>query len=128
MEKEHFNKNIGDKMKYAIPIDNQDDLDSIVGQHFGHVPYFAIWDQDSNSLDIIENRSNHKGGVGLPMEFLAPHCNGVFLKGAGAKAVMLGQQLGLEVYMGADGTVKETIEKFKAGELFIATKNDGCSH
>ena len=115
-------------MKYAIPIDTKDEFNSIVGQHFGHVPFFAIWDQESETLDFIENQSNHKGGVGLPMEFLAPHCDGVLLKGAGAKAVMLGKQLGLDLYMGAEGTVKETIQKFKDGELYSATKDDGCSH
>jgi len=115
-------------MRYAIPIDNNNDLESIVGQHFGHVPYFAIWTKETENLDIIDNGSNHKGGVGLPMEFLADHCDGVFLKAAGAKAVMLGQQLGLEVYMGADGSVKDTIQKFKNGELLAATEDDGCRH
>ena len=115
-------------MKYAIPIDTKDDLNSIVGQHFGHVPYFAIWNEEDDKIEFIENRSNHKGGVGLPMEFLAPHCDGVLLKGAGAKAVMLGNQLGLHIYMGADGTVKDTMQKFKNGELYEATKDDGCRH
>ncbi len=115
-------------MKYAIPIDTNDNLDSIVGQHFGHVPFFAIWDDENDEIEIIENRSNHKGGVGLPMEFLAPSCDGVLLKGAGAKAVQIGKQLGLHIYMGADGTVKDTIQKFKDGTLFSASEDDGCSH
>ncbi len=115
-------------MKYAIPIDTNNDLDSIVGQHFGHVPFYAIWDQDSDELNIVENQSNHKGGSGLPMEFLASLCDGDLLKGAGSKAVMLGKQLGLDVYMGAEGTVKDTIQKFINGELYAATKDDGCNH
>ena len=115
-------------MKYAIPIDTKDGLDSVVGQHFGHVPYFVIWDQETNELSFIDNQSNHKGGIGLPMEFLAPHCDGVLLKGAGAKAVMLGKQLGLDIYMGADGTIKDTIQKFNDGDLYEATKDDGCGH
>ncbi|MCG3257785.1 MAG: dinitrogenase iron-molybdenum cofactor biosynthesis protein [Candidatus Heimdallarchaeota archaeon] len=115
-------------MKYAVPLDNNDHWNSIVGQHFGHVPYFAIWDEETDTINMIENRSDHKGGVGLPMEFLADKCNGVFCKGAGARAVALGAQLGLQVYMGAVGTLKETIDFFKEGKLHKATHDDGCKH
>ncbi len=118
-------------MKYAIPLDNKDDKDernSIVGQHFGHVPYFAIWDEETDTINVIENRSDHKGGVGLPMEFLADKCDVVLLKAAGARAVSLGAQLGLQVYMGANGSLKETIGFFKEGKLHKATQDDGCKH
>ena len=115
-------------MKYAIPLDTKQDMDSVVGQHFGHVPFFGIWDDETENLEIIENRSDHKGGKGLPMEFLADKCSGVLLKGAGARAVMLGNQLGLKIYMGADGTLKETISRFKEGNLHEATQDDGCKH
>ncbi|MHA1217246.1 MAG: NifB/NifX family molybdenum-iron cluster-binding protein [Candidatus Heimdallarchaeaceae archaeon] len=115
-------------MKYAVPLDNKDEWGSIVGQHFGHVPYYAIWDDETDTIDIIENRSNHKGGIGLPMEFLADKCDVVICKGAGARAVSLGAQLGLEVYMGAQGSLKDTINFFKEGKLHKATQDDGCKH
>ncbi|MCE7741591.1 MAG: dinitrogenase iron-molybdenum cofactor biosynthesis protein [Candidatus Heimdallarchaeota archaeon] len=115
-------------MKYAVPLDTKDDINSIVGMHFGHVPFYAIWNDENDEIDIIDNKSDHKGGSGLPMEFLANHCNGVLLKGAGARAVMIGQELGLAIYMGADGTLKDTIQRFKDGTLHLATKDDGCSH
>jgi len=56
-------------MKYAVPLENRDGWNSVVGQHFGRVPYYAIWDETDGSLDIIDNGSNHRGGVGMPMEF-----------------------------------------------------------
>ncbi|OLS31960.1 MAG: hypothetical protein HeimAB125_13780 [Candidatus Heimdallarchaeota archaeon AB_125] len=115
-------------MNYAVHVDNNNELNSLVGQHFGHVPYYAIWDDEADSLEIIENRSDHKGGVGLPMEFLATKCDVVLVKGAGARAVSLGEQLGLQVYMGANGTLKDTISFFKDGKLHKASKDDGCKH
>jgi predicted Fe-Mo cluster-binding NifX family protein len=115
-------------MKYAVPLDNRDGWDSYVGQHFGKVPYYAIWNEEDDSLDIIHNGSNHRGGVGMPMEFLADKCSGVLCKGVGARAVALGNQLNLEVYMGAVDTLKDTISLFKEGKLRKATADDGCRH
>lgn len=115
-------------MKCAIPVDTNQGENSIVGQHFGKVPYYAIWDSETEKLEIIENMSNHRGGVGLPMEFLAKICNVVICKGIGAKAVSLGNQFGLQIFMGATGRVKDTISLFKEGKLYEATKDDGCQH
>ena len=115
-------------MKYAIPLDNSNGWNSIVGQHFGRVPYYAIWDDEDDSLDIINNESNHMGGAGMPMEYLATKCEVVLCKGVGARAVKLGNQLGLQVYMGALDSLEATITSFKEGKLQLATKDDGCKH
>jgi predicted Fe-Mo cluster-binding NifX family protein len=115
-------------MKYAIPIDNMESWDSEIGYHFGRVPFFAIWNDEDDSLDIIENKSSHRGGTKLPAEFLADHCNGILCSGIGSRAISLCKQYDVRVFMGATGTVKDTVEMYKAGKLNEASPDEGCQH
>ncbi|MHA1399873.1 MAG: NifB/NifX family molybdenum-iron cluster-binding protein [Candidatus Heimdallarchaeaceae archaeon] len=115
-------------MKYAVPIMEKNGWESNISAHFGRCPFYAIWDEETNELEIIENNSSHFGGVGMPAEFLANHCNAIICSGIGSKAIQLSEQLGVAVYVGAEGTVRQTIENFKNGVLKQATSNDGCHH
>ena len=115
-------------MKYAIPVMDKNDMKSMVGQHFGRVPLYGIWDDDKESLEIIPNESNHFGGVGMPAEFLASKANGIICKGIGAKAIDLCNQLGLALYVGAADTVQAVVTQLKEGKLQLASRSDGCDH
>jgi len=112
--------------KYAIPTDGTRGWDEIVCSHFGRSAYYAIWDDETNELEFIANESEHFGGRGMPAEFLADKCNCIICSGIGSRAIALCNQLGLSVYVGANGTIRETIEAFKAGRLTLATEADGC--
>ena len=115
-------------MKYAIPVMDKNEWDSTVGEHFGRVPFYGIWDKEANTLDIIPNESNHFGGIGMPAEFLAKHSDAIICKGIGAKAIDLCNQLGLGLFVGAADTIKETIDLFTSGKLTQASREDGCGH
>lgn len=115
-------------MKFAIPIEEDNSWNSKIGFHFGRVPFFAIWDEEENSVNIIENKSSHRGGAKLPAEFLADHCNGILCSGIGSRAISLCQQFNVRVFMGATGTVQETVELYKAGKLNEASPDEGCQH
>ncbi|MBY9002004.1 MAG: NifB/NifX family molybdenum-iron cluster-binding protein [Candidatus Heimdallarchaeota archaeon] len=115
-------------MKYAIPITENKNWDSPVGEHFGRVPLYAIWDQETNTLDIIPNESNHFGGVGMPAEFLATKSNAIICSGIGARAIDLCNQLGLDLYIGATDTIRVTIDLLTSGKLTKASRKDGCDH
>ena len=115
-------------MKYAIPVLNDNGWDTSVGEHFGRVPLYCIWDDESDTIVIIPNASNHFGGVGMPAEFLATKADGIICKGIGAKAIDLCNNLGLKLYVGAPDTVRETVRFMKEGKLPEATRKDGCSH
>jgi predicted Fe-Mo cluster-binding NifX family protein len=115
-------------MKYAIPILESNGKKSRVGEHFGRVQFYAIWDADDDSIEIVRNESSHMGGRGLPAEFLANICNAIICKGIGSRAISLCNQLGVKVFMGAAETVEETIDLFKNGVLKEASANEGCLH
>ena len=115
-------------MKLAIPCDENKEWNSTVGYHFGRVPFFAIWDEESDHLEMIDNKSSHRGGTKLPADFLAEKCNGIICKGIGSRAISLCNNLGVKVYLGAGDTVESTIDLFKRGELREATLDEGCKH
>ena len=115
-------------MKYAIPSLGDKGLDEELGYHFGRSPFFTIWDEETNEIEIIENRSDHFGGKGLPAEFLKEHCNGLICGGIGSRAISLCSQLGLRVFVGAEGKISKVIADFKEGKLREATTDDGCKH
>jgi predicted Fe-Mo cluster-binding NifX family protein len=116
------------EMKFAIPVEDDKGWNSKIGYHFGRVPFFVIWDEKENSVNTIENRSSHRGGAKLPAEFLADHCNGILCSGIGSRAITLCQQHNVRVFMGATGTVEETVNLYKAGKLKEANPDEGCQH
>lgn len=128
MEEQVVKRDIGERMKFAIPVENDNSWNSEIGYHFGRVPFFVIWDEEEDSINIIENKSSHRGGTKLPAEFLADHCNGILSSGIGSRAITLCKQYGVKVFMGATGTVKETVELYKAGKLNEASPDEGCQH
>ena len=115
-------------MKYAIPsIGNKGWEDEISG-HFVRAPFYTIWKEETNEIEVIANTSDHFGGKGLPPEFLSEHCNGLICGGIGTRAIALCEQLGIKVIVGAGGTIKQVISDFKNGKLRIANPGDGCKH
>lgn len=115
-------------MKYAIPSIGNKGLDDQLDGHFGRAPFFTLWNEETDEIEVIENRSDHFGGIGLPAEFLTKYCNGIICGGIGTRAISLCEQLGLRIMVGANGTVRQVISDFKEGKLKEATPGDGCKH
>jgi len=115
-------------MKVAIPTMGSRGLDEQVGEHFGRVPTYTIVDLDSNEVTVIDNTSHHQGGAGYPPELLAKQGVEVMLcRGLGRRAITMFTDLGIDVCIGAGGTVRETIEAFRADRLQSADTGDACT-
>ena len=113
--------------KIGIPIDNENGLESIVAQHFGRALAYAIVAEDKKSVEIIQNTSEHMGGQGKPPELLNNNKINVLLcSGLGRNAIYKFQNFGIEVFVGARGTVSETIDLYINGELQMATDENAC--
>ncbi len=114
-------------MKVSVPVMDRSGMSSTVGQHFGKVPDYAIMDTDSGTLSFLENTSEHRGGVGMPPELLAKAGVDVMIcAGLGPKAVDMLSSLGIQVFVGAKGTVGETLEAYRSGKLLRADHDNAC--
>jgi len=114
-------------MKICIPTMGDKGLNNIVGEHFGRVPTYTIVDLNTDEVKVIQNTSHHMGGQVDPPQIMAKEgVNIMVCQGLGRRAITMFEQLGIEVYIGASGTVKDAVEAFKQGKLQKANINDAC--
>ncbi len=114
-------------MKVCIPTVGYGGLEEHVGEHFGRVPTYTIFDTETNEVKVIENTSEHMGGSGYPPEILAREGVGIMLcSGLGRRAIGLFEQFGIMVYIGAMGTVRNALDRWKEGGLQPATDETAC--
>jgi len=103
-------------------------LDNTVGEHFGRVPTYTIVDLETNKVKVIPNTSEHTGGQGYPPEIMAKEGVDILVcRGLGRRAISMFEQLGIEVYIGASGTVRDAVAAFKQETLQKASEGDACS-
>lgn len=114
-------------MKICIPTMGENGLNNLVGEHFGRVPTYTIVDLDTDDVKVIPNTSHHMGGQVDPPEIMAREgVNVMICQGLGRRAITMFEEFGIEVYIGASGTVKDAIEAFKQGTLQKASEGDAC--
>ncbi|RLG22249.1 dinitrogenase iron-molybdenum cofactor biosynthesis protein [Methanosarcinales archaeon] len=114
-------------MRVCVPTWGNDGLDDVVCEHFGRAPTFTIVDMDNGDVVVIPNRGEHMGGRGHPPEFLIREgVDVVICQGLGVKAIQTLKRFGVDVYLGASGSVKDSIEMWRRGLLKLATDMDGC--
>ena len=115
-------------MKICMPTMGKNGLDDLIGEHFGRVPTYTVVDLDTNEVKVIPNISEHMGGQGYPPEIMVKEgVDAMVCQGLGRRAIGMFEQMGIDVYIGASGTVKDTIEAFKQGSLQKASEGDACS-
>lgn len=116
--------------KYAVPIENSViGLDSPVAQHFGRAPAYVIVSEKKELITSIKNVSEHMGGVGKPPDTLIGQNIDVLLcVGLGPRAIRRFEEKGIEVFVGASGTARETIDLFHMNKLQMATDENACKN
>jgi len=103
-------------------------LQEQVGEHFGRVPTYTLFDTENNSVRTIENTTLHTGGAGYAPDMLAKEGVNVMLCGGmGRRAIELFEQHGIMAYVGAKGTVEQTLQMHREGELTPATSETACA-
>jgi predicted Fe-Mo cluster-binding NifX family protein len=114
-------------MKVCIPTMGNKGLNEYVGEHFGRVPTYTLVDIKTNEVNIIDNTSEHAGGIGYPPEIIAKTGADIMLCGGlGRRAIGMFEELGIMVYVGASGTVQDAIQMWKDGKLQPATDETAC--
>ncbi|MDG6222254.1 MAG: NifB/NifX family molybdenum-iron cluster-binding protein [Candidatus Bathyarchaeota archaeon] len=116
--------------RLVIPVSEENGLDSMLSQHFGRAPFYAIIDLDENGKVIgngtIANTSEHFGGVGLPPDrIMQLKPKALVTYGLGSKALQMFQAGGVAVLRTEANTVKDVVTAYNNDELQELTT--GCS-
>jgi len=113
--------------RVCIPTAGPGGLDDLVGEHFGRVPSYTIYNSETGEVVVVDNTSEHAGGSGLPAQILAGLGIDVLLcNGLGRRAIGILNENGIEVCVGVSGTADEAIESWKGGRLSGASEGDAC--
>jgi predicted Fe-Mo cluster-binding NifX family protein len=106
-------------MKIAITA-KSDNLESEIDPRFGRCSYFLIIETDTMDFESISNESAMaSGGAGIQAaQTVAKAGVEVVITGnMGPNAFQTLSAAGVMVFTGANGTIKETVERYKKGEL-----------
>ncbi len=100
----------GERIFFPL-LDNKGE-DSEISQHFGHAPFFGLYDVEKKELKIIENNLDHTDPTLSPIDQIEKAVNPttIFAKGIGGRAINIIAQKGLSLKTGDYSTVKEVIE------------------
>ena len=97
------------------------ELDSEVDPRFGRARYFVIVDTDSGEAQAVDNEQNLNAAQGAgpqAAQLVAQHGGEALLTGhVGPNAFRALSAAGIKIYSGAEGTVRDAVEQFKAGKL-----------
>jgi predicted Fe-Mo cluster-binding NifX family protein len=99
-------------------------LSSELAPRFGRAPYFVVLDTDSGELTAHDNLKNLKAGQGAGIQAAQDIVNlevdAVITGNVGPKAAAALRTGNVKVYKQSWGTVRDAIERFKAGRLQLA--------
>jgi predicted Fe-Mo cluster-binding NifX family protein len=108
-------------MRIAVSVETNNELESVVAHHFGRCPFFALVDlegRDVQAVKVVENPffNGHQPGQ-VPGFIKEQNANVMLSGGMGGRAIEFFQQFGIETATGADGTVRQSLERYLGGEL-----------
>jgi predicted Fe-Mo cluster-binding NifX family protein len=107
-------------MKIAVTSQGPD-LDAAVDPRFGRAKCFIVFDTDSGEVSVVDNKQNlntpQGAGIQAGRNLVELGVQAVLTGHVGPKAFATLQAGDVAIHTGAQGTVAEAIEQFKAGRL-----------
>lgn len=108
------------------------DMESEVDPRFGRAKYFVLVDTETGQHEAHDNAQNlnapQGAGIQAAQSVARLGANAVLTGHVGPKAFATLSAAGIAIFTGAAGTVKEAIEKHKAGQLKTTDKADVEGH
>ena len=118
-------------MKVAIASKGKE-LSSELDPRFGRAAFFAVVDTDSDTFEVVDNSQNLNAMQGAGIQAAQNVANlgvqAVVAGNVGPKAFQTLSVAGVKVYLSDAPTVKDTLEKLKAGELQEAPDANVAGH
>jgi predicted Fe-Mo cluster-binding NifX family protein len=107
-------------------------LDDEVDPRFGRAQVFLVVDIDTGEFEVVDNKQNLEAPQGAGIQagrIVSEHGAEVLITGhCGPNAYRTLSAAGVKVVIGAGGTVRDAVEKFKSGELKPAESADVEGH
>jgi len=108
-------------MRIAISAENNQGLDSTIGEHFGRCPFFIVLDVEEGEVKNVTGiknpyHGNHKPGK-VPAFIHEQGAKVMLAGGMGGRAAAVFEQMGITVVTGAVGTVSQALQRYLGGEL-----------
>jgi predicted Fe-Mo cluster-binding NifX family protein len=107
-------------MKIAITSQGEQ-LQSPVDPRFGRAKWFIVVDTESGDFNAVDNKKNFDAAQGAGIQagrnVAELGVDAVITGNVGPKAFATLKAAGIDVHIGANGTVQDALEQFKAGEL-----------
>lgn len=118
-------------MKIAVTSKGET-LESSVDPRFGRAAKFILFDTETGRFESVDNDQNLNvpQGAGIQAAEMVSRLGAQYLitGHCGPKAFRTLQAVGIRIFTGAQGTVAEAIEQFKAGRLTPAESEDVEGH
>lgn len=99
---------------------------------FGRAPSFLVYDQDHDTVEILDNRSNVEAAQGAGIQaaeaVVRSGATAVVTGHCGPKAFRVLHAAGIEVFTSDATTVSAALEEFRAGRLRRAESADVEGH
>ncbi len=112
-------------MKLLIALNENKGVYSTLSEHFGHCPFFAIYEIETKNLEIIKNEIDHSNQNLNPVEQIMKfNPDIVFSKGIGQKAINLFNEKKVEIKTGDYSNLKEVIKNINN----LQNLKNGCKH
>ncbi len=123
-EKENKNENKTERIFFPL-LDNKGE-ESEISEHFGHAPFFGVYDVEKKELNIIKNVLDHTNPNKSPIDQIEEAVNPttIFAKGIGGRAIGLIAEKGMSLKTGNYKTVKEVLENLDK----LDEQTQGCGH
>lgn len=97
--------------------------------NFGRASYFLFIEPETQTIDAVKNQPGaHGAGVQAAQTVAGRGASIVITGSVGPNAFQGLAAAGIDVYVGATGTVKQVFEAYRAGELKRAGAPTGPSH
>jgi len=112
-------------MKILIALNENKNLDSKLSEHFGHCPYFAIYETKTKKLEIVKNEIQHSNQELTPVDQVMKfNPDAVFSLGIGQRAIKLFNEKQIKIKTGSFKNLKQVIENIDS----LKELNKGCEH
>ena len=112
-------------MKLLIAINEDNGMSSKLSGHFGHCPFFAIYETETKKFEIVKNKLNHSNQLLTPVDQIMKFKpDAVFTLGIGQRAINLFNEKGIKLLKGDYKTIKEVIDNINN----LKELNSGCGH